>query len=82
MGKLEKICDATEFLDDVDSAAVDGIEKVTTGIVRAMERIATSYTMPSVIYRPTISEGMNTWKVSYGALSVFGDTPRPSNAQL
>jgi hypothetical protein len=66
----------SDFLDDVDSAAIDQIENVAAIIVSNVTMIRNAMMSPSVLYKPTLTATrVGTWKVLYGEFVVYGATP-------
>ena len=64
-----------EFLDDVDSAAVDAIEQVRDGLLKQFQLALLEQSKPSVLFKPVLSKTATAWKVVYGEFTVFGATP-------
>lgn len=67
--------DNDDFLDDVDSAAVDAIEEVKDTLTRKAQSIVMEMSRPSVLYRPILTKTAKTWKVTYSEFQSFGATP-------
>lgn len=65
-----------EFLDDVDSAAIDSIEEVRDILTKKAIEVRQELTRPSVLYRPLLTKtATKSWKAAYGEFQAFGATP-------